>query len=321
MPQSCPKTCWIITPGEAGFESQARGLAEALALTPVIKRIRAKRPWTILPGGLWAWPLQALTRDSDPLTPPWPDVIISCGRVAAPVAAAIKRASRGRTHIAHIQDPQMRFDAFDVVVAPRHDGIDGDNVVLTAGAIHPVTREKLADAADHWRNRLASLPRPLIGVLIGGSNGRYRLDAAVMTEIAGKLAALARQHGAGLAVTPSRRTGADNVRILRERIAGVPAYLWDGQGENPYLGILGLADAVVVTEDSVSMTSEAIATGKPVYVARLPGRSRRQARFHESLIAAGYTRPFSGELASWSYAVPDDTARAAAECRRRFGWS
>ena len=321
MPETLSKTCWIITPGEAGFESQARGLAEALALTPVLKRIRARRPWTFLPGGLWVSPLQALTADSDPLTPPWPDVVISCGRIGAPVAVAVKRANGGKTRIAHIQDPRMRLDAFDVVIAPRHDRIHGENVVTTAGAIHPVTPAKLATAAEQWRSRFAALPRPLVGVLIGGSNGRYRLDSPAMSDIAGKLAGLAGQRHAGLAITPSRRTGAENMRILRDRIAGAPSYVWDGQGDNPYLGILGLADAIVVTEDSVSMTSEAIATGKPVYVARLPGRSRRQARFHESLMTSGYTRPFTGELASWSYAAPDDTARAAAECRRRFGWS
>lgn len=315
------RTSWIITPGEAGFESQGRGLAEALGVTSVFKRVRAKVPWTWLPGGLWPRPFAALAPDSDPLVPPWPDLVISCGRVAAPVALAIKHASGGRTRVAHIQDPRMALGGFDLIVAPRHDGIAGDNVVTTTGAIHPVTCEKLAAAAERWRPTFAGLPRPLLGVLIGGNNGRYRLDESATGNIADGLARLAARHGAGLAVTPSRRTGAANEALLRRRLAGVPAVIWDRQGDNPYLGILALADVLVVTEDSVSMTSEAIATGKPVYVARLPGRSRRQERFHEDLMRAGYTRRFNGELASWTYSPPDDTARAAAECRRRFGWS
>jgi mitochondrial fission protein ELM1 len=192
---------------------------------------------------------------------------------------------------------------------------------VTAGAIHPMTKAKLAEAAAHWQNAFASLQRPLIGVLVGGSNGRYRLEKPEAEQLGEKLATLARQNHAGLAVTPSRRTGAANEAILRARLDGMPSFIWDGQGENPYLGILALADALVVTEDSVSMTSEALATGRPVYVARLPGRSRRQGRFHEALMAAGYTRPLGTELATWSYTPPDDTARAAAECRRRFGWS
>jgi uncharacterized protein len=313
-------TCWIITPGAAGFESQARGLAEALGLAPEFKRVRVKAPWTWLPGRFWLRPLQALAAGSDALTPPWPDLVISCGRIAAPLALAIKRASGGATHAAHIQDPLLPPGAFDIVIAPRHDGLAGANVLTTVGAIHPVTAAKLDAAAERWRAAFAALPRPLIGVLIGGSNGRYTLDERITSELANRLAGLARQRGAGLAVTPSRRTGAENERVLRDRLAGLPAFVWDGQGDNPYLGILALADTIVVTEDSVSMTSEALATGKPVYVVRLSGHSRRQRRFHDELIAAGYTRPFEGELASWSYAPPDDTARAAAECRRRFGW-
>lgn len=315
------RSCWIITPGEAGFESQARGLAEALDTVPVLKRVRVKRPWTWIPGSWWPAPLSALAAGSDTLTAPWPDLIISCGRIAAPLAIAIKRASGGRTRVVHIQDPLMPLQAFDLVIAPRHDGVAGPNVVTTIGAIHGVTPAKLAAAAERWRDTFAGLPRPLLGALIGGSNGRFTLDHAIMTKLADGLATLARQHAAGLAVTPSRRTGAANEAVLRERLAGLPAFIWDGAGDNPYLGILALADMLVVTEDSVSMTSEALATGKPVYVVRLRGHSRRQRRFHETLIAAGYTRPFDGELARWSYAPPDDTSRAAAECRRRFGWS
>lgn len=315
------RSCWIITPGEAGFESQARGLAEALGTVPVLKRVRVKRPWTWIPGVWWRHPLAVLTADSDPLTPPWPDLVVSCGRIAAPVAVAIKQASGGTTRTAHIQDPLMPLAEFDVVIAPRHDGISGPNVVATTGAIHCVTPAKLAAAAEHWHSRFAALPRPLLGALIGGSNGRFALDHEAVSRIAEDLAALARQHGAGLVVTPSRRTGADNEKLLRERLAGIPAFIWDGTGDNPYFGILALADALVVTEDSVSMTSEALSTGKPVYVARLRGRSRRQRRFQDSLTRAGFTRPFNGELAQWSYAPPDDTNRAAAECRRRFGWS
>lgn len=315
------RSCWIITPGEAGFESQGRGLAEALGMEPVLKRVRVKRPWTWIPGAWWRDALAVLTADSDRLAPPWPDLVVSCGRIAAPLALAIKQASGGATRIAHIQDPLMPVEDFDIVIAPRHDRVSGPNVVATTGAIHGVTAVKLAAAAERWRDRFAALPRPLIGALIGGSNRRYRLDHAGIGRIADGLAALARRHGAGLAITPSRRTGAANEALLREHLAGIPAFIWDGAGDNPYLGILALADALVVTEDSVSMTSEALATGKPVYVARLQGRSRRQRRFQDGLAAEGLTRPFNGELARWSYAPPDDTSRAAAECRRRFGWS
>src|SRR5262245_37978969 len=110
-----PPSCWILTPGQAGFESQGRGLAEALGCTPDFRRLRVGAPWRWLPGTLWPWPLAALAADSDPVTPPWPDLVISCGRIAAPIAAAIRRATDGRTRAVHIQDPAMPARNFDLV--------------------------------------------------------------------------------------------------------------------------------------------------------------------------------------------------------------
>ena len=119
-------------------------------------------------------------------------------------------------------------------------------------------------------------------------------------------------------MTASRRTGDTNAAILRDALSTCPAYVWDGEGDNPYFGFLGLADTIVVTADSVSMVSEACATGKPVYVVELEGGSAKFARFHEGLRAAGITRAFDGNLESWTYAAPDDTAKVAAEIVRRL---
>ncbi len=75
---------------------------------------------------------------------------------------------------------------------------------------------------------------------------------------------------------------------------------------------------ILVTADSVNMVSEAAATGKPVHVIDLPGGSDKFRRFHTAMVAAGITRPFTGAIEHWSYTAPNDTARAAAEIRRRM---
>jgi mitochondrial fission protein ELM1 len=106
---------------------------------------------------------------------------------------------------------------------------------------------------------------------------------------------------------------------LTDAIADVPHFVWDGTGDNPYFGFLGLADAIVVTEDSVNMTSEAVATGKPVYVQPLTGRSRRLARFHAAMRARGSTRPFEGTLEHWSSMPQNDTEAVASVLRRALG--
>src|SRR5690606_27230614 len=98
-------------------------------------------------------------------------------------------------------------------------------------------------------------------------------------------------------------------------LTGPDTYFWDGSGDNPYTGILAAADYIIVTEDSVSMTSEALATGKPVHIASLDGGARRLDKFHRLLREQGYTRPFTGLLEEWSYTLPDDMAKAAAAVR------
>ncbi len=201
----------------------------------------------------------------------------------------------------------------------RHDALTGPNVIVTRTALHRVTPARLAEARAAWEPRLAHLPRPLVVALIGGSNGRFRLDGEVAGALADQLAGMIRRDLVGLAVTPSRRTDPGVCRILAERLGPEGAFIWDMQGENPYFGLLALADAVIATVDSVSMVSEAVATSAPVMLAPLPGRSRRIGLFLDGLLEAGRVRWFDGRLQHWPVAPLNDTMEAAAEMRRRLG--
>ena len=101
------------------------------------------------------------------------------------------------------------------------------------------------------------------------------MTAACADRLGTLLAQASRDHGAGLMITASRRTSPDNMRRIRQPLNGLPIDIWDGVGDNPYFGMLGLADHVVVTGDSVNMVSEACVTGKPVHVFQLDGGSRK----------------------------------------------
>lgn len=308
-------SCWVVTDGKAGMESQCLGLAEQLGLTPAIKRIRPRFPWSALPPQLWVAPLAALSDGGDRLAPPWPDLLIATGRATVAPALAVRRANPG-TVVVQIQNPTVDPARFDLVIAPVHDRLDGANVLSTAGALHRVTQDRLAEAAEAFRARYAALKRPLIGVLIGGPNRQYRLSAATADRLGRTLAEAAAASGGSLAVTPSRRTGEENLRRVAEALDGVPADIWDGTGDNPYFGILALADALVVTGDSVNMVTEACAAGKPVYVFDLDGGSAKFARFHAAMREKGLTRPFTGEIGDWQPPALDDMDRAVAAVRR-----
>jgi mitochondrial fission protein ELM1 len=311
---------WALSEGHAGMASQVRGLAAATGLGWEERVADAGPAWRRVPKALWPARLDWLGGGAAKLAPPWPAGVISCGGAAARIALAIRNASGGGTRLVHVQDPRVARDRFDLLVVPRHDRVPpAPNVIETRAAVHPVTKEKLAAAAETWRARFAGLRRPLVAVLVGGSNGRHRLTPAIAERLANQLASLA-DGGAGIALTTSRRTDPACGALLAGKLAPRGAFVWTGDGENPYLGMLALADAILATEDSVSMVSEACATGKPVHWIELEGRSRRIAGFLAGLEADGVARPFAGRLATWRYDPPDDTARAAAEIVRRFGW-
>ena len=298
-----------MTDGKPGMENQCLGLAEALGVVPEVKRVAPRPPWRWLPPHVWVNPLSAV----DGVALPWPELLIATGRQTVALALAIKARNRA-TFAVQIQDPVAGRGRFDLIAVPEHDDLTGANVIATLGALHRVTPQVLAAAAPKFIPMLEPLPRPLVAVLLGGANKQYRLSEARARTLAEGLARLP----GGLAITPSRRTGEDAMRIIRAALGAKPAVIWDGTGENPYFGFLAHADAIVVTSDSVSMVSEACATGKPVYVFDLEGGSRKFERFHRTLRDRGITRPFDGTLAAWRYPPLDDTARVAGEVRRRF---
>ncbi|MGD9615474.1 MAG: mitochondrial fission ELM1 family protein [Alphaproteobacteria bacterium] len=314
QPVEAAPVIWVLHDGKAGVASQALGVAEATGFPFVEKILAVRRPWLWAPPSLWVAPLHGVRQSGGRLAPPWPDAVVTCGRNAVRPALAIKRASGGHTIAAHVQDPRFGRDCFDLLIVPRHDRLRGPRVLVTEGAVHRVTPTRLAAERRHFPG-LATLKRPIIGVLVGGASKVHRLDAERLVEIAERVAGAVRRCGGSVVATPSRRTGPDGARLLRERLTGIPGDIWDGRGENPYFAYLAVADALIVTADSVSMVSEAAATGKPVYVVDLPGGDAKFTRFHETMRRAGITRPFAGEIETWAYRPPDDTARAAAALR------
>lgn len=311
--------CWILTDGRKGMENQCLGLAERVAdeldgLTIVTKRIHPRAPWKWLPESLfgrpWPLPFLALGKDSDPLGPPWPQLVIACGRKTVAYSAAIKRISGGRTFVVQTQDPRLSPRYFDLVVPPKHDNLTGENVLPILGSPNRITPQKLAEGVNQMEGQFDALPHPLVAVLIGGSSRHLSLDAETMERLVDQLARLA-DDGHGLMITTSRRTGDKVETLLRSKLRGDNIHIWNGTEPNPYFAMLGLADHILVTEDSTNMVTEAAATGKPVHIIPLKGRSPKFERFHAEMKSAGITRTFDGTLETWDYQPLDETGRAA----------
>jgi mitochondrial fission protein ELM1 len=309
-------TAWAITTGEAGMRTQARGLAKAAADAVVEKIVSVRWPWSWFQAG---WPGVLAGVDpaaGDRLEPPWPDLIVTCGRRSAIIGLAVKKAAGGRLALVHVQDPLAPLRDFDLIVAMAHDRVSGPNVLKVLTSVHDMTPERVAAAGAAWAGRFAHLPRPLTGVLLGGPTNSTPFGAAEADLLLGLLNELRGRTGGGAAVAPSRRTPDEVLAVFARTAKHDPGlWVWDRGGDNPYVGILALSDRLVVTGDSVSMISEALATAHPVEVF-LPHLRKRHAGFIQALLDGGYARLFEADPEPAAPRPPlDATAEAGAAVR------
>jgi len=319
--------CWVITTGEAGMRSQALGLAEAVGLPIVEKQITPRGKLRSALERLWPRGATPPGLRQDGLAPPWPRLAIACGGGSVDPTLMVKQLSGGRTFAVYVQNPQGARARFDLVVAMPHDGIAGPNVVQIGTALHRVTAESLGEARERWRNRLVPGAKSILGVLVGGdvsigrdNGGGYRLTEAVTAQLIRLLRSAHVERGMSAAITPSRRTSRAVKQAITEALAaGAFGTLWDGTGENPYLGILGLAERLVVTGDSISMVSEALATGRPVHVLPLKGHGKRQHAFLTRMAEERRISIIEGDDLDWNFggcSPVDPRTKIAAYIRR-----
>lgn len=305
-------TCWTLTPGPVAFRKQTAGIAQALSLNFEEKQVKRSKPWCWLPKNWTGGALKQLQPGSDRLTAPWPDVVISSGQHTIPYALAIRKASEDYCTLIHIQKPAVAFHHFDAIIAPEHDHAQGDNVLQTLGATHDVTQAALAKAIEEFAPRFKPFKAPFCSVFIGGSSKQYTLTHAHTATLANTIINLAKRYPGTILVSGSRRTGQENMTYLARRFKDYTnIFLYNNVGKNPYLGMLALAEKIIVTDDSVSMISEACYTGKPVYLLRLPEQQQRRkiSEFIKSAIQHGHIRYYDGQFDHWSGKQLDEVSR------------
>jgi mitochondrial fission protein ELM1 len=324
-------TVWAIASYRAGENSQIFGLANRLGANLAIKRLR----YNALAGALGiarsvtAAGVESADRAS--LEAPWPALIISAGVKNEPVCRWIKARSGGRTRLVFLGRTWARRAHFDLVITTPQYRLPAEaNVIHNLMTQHGVDPGRLAADQARWDARFAELPRPILGVLIGGDSGPFVLGKRAALRLAADINRIVGDRGGSAIVSTSARTRSVVADVL-QRALTVPVVLHRyrrDDPDNPYFGVLALADALVVTSDSVAMLSEAAATGRPVHIfdlgapppaARdrslkslcygammrlLPARlSRDIGLFHEAFVSAGH--------GSWSFDAFTTPAGAA----------
>jgi mitochondrial fission protein ELM1 len=268
---------WLLLGDKAGDNAQVLELARALGEPYTVKRLVPKPQWVLGKPRFRATLDHLDPARSDPLEPPWPDLVLTIGRRPSMAALWLAERSGGRTRLAIVGRPKRWPERFALIVASGQYAVsEAANVVRLELPLLRPDPARLAAAAAAWRERFADLERPVTAVLVGGETKPFRFDAAVARALAARLADLRAREGGTIWVTTSRRTGEAVAEALATALpAGTLLHRWradEPPEANPYLALLALADRFVVTGDSASMLVEVARLGKPLAIATLPVR-------------------------------------------------
>ena len=344
---SRPARIWVASDGIAGMRLQSVALAEAL--------LRARPGWTfdefiitphrliralprlaaVLPGlPLYGAADVASTSGNAPLARRphagrYPDILITCGRRMAGYALALRRRAKADAQadaqamqIVHLQDPRLAPSLFDAMLVPRHDRARGPNVLVTTGSLNRLTLPGIQAAMMEMPSRwLETTRRSAVAVMLGGDNRRYRVTPQMGDAMADRLADFAASSGAMLMIMASRRTPDGLVERVCAKLPPDSVMLPQKGEPNVYPGILGMAQAVIVSSDSVNMASEAAITGKPVMIApwqpatdaNPSGESGRIRAFHDHMFAARHTVPLAGAIPNGPFERLDEMTAVTGE--------
>ena len=288
--------------------SQVEGLAKSLDLDFIHEKVELKSFWKLLPPKL----TPVSNNVYKEIEPSDFDIIISCGRKSVIPSIHLKKNSNKKVINIHIQNPKVSFKNFDFIVAPEHDGITGENVINTKGAIHYLSEQEILANKDYLGSFIKKDQRKIIALIIGGPTKYYDYSIENIEKIFTNLKSLLEINNSQLVVIPSMRTPKNIINYATEFFAENHTVIKDVD-KKAYLSALAVSEYIVVTCDSSSMISEAALTGKPIYIANIkPKRNdKRFQKFRNLFKELNIIKNLSEELEIWNYQKLDETNRVA----------
>ncbi len=264
---------WVVLADKAGDNAQVETVVPALPWPCEHKYVHVRDEWSLAKPRVEPTLQHIDLSKSDTLEPPWPDLIITIGRRPSMVALWLRAQSGGHTKIALVGKPSGPLSWFDLIIVSAEAQLPPlPNVLSISLPLMRVDEAAVQAAAQAWQPRLGVLARPLVAILVGGPTGPFVYDDAVTDTLVGIAHDVVAVEGGTPYITTSRRTPPRLVEALRARLPeGAQLFAWTADAtENPYRGLLGLADRFVVTGDSISMMVEVARLRLPLAVLDLP---------------------------------------------------
>lgn len=315
------KVAWIIIDNKVGNANQAISVAKAMGVEYIIKSLKYNF-LACLPNWLKFDSLLGINLSkSSNLNEPYPDIIISSGRKTASVSSYLKKQNP-QIFTMHLMHPDLPFKNFDLVCLPLHDKCqqfeDYNNIFYTIGAPSYLDFSQIEQEGKNLLKKFKNLKPPFISLMIGGTTKKGEYKYKELETLVKQANKLANNINAALLITTSRRTNPEFAKSFEQHIT-VPYFLYDWHKmkalENPYSGFLSLSDHIIVTGDSVSICSEALHTGKSVYIYRNDSLlSSKHIKFLDYLVELGYTKTLQQKdlkLEKWDYPVLQEAQKVA----------
>ncbi len=234
-----------LNDGKAGHRRQAEGLLASLRRCGATLQVHE----VVVPRGLrdW-WRIQSdLPKGFDP------ELLLGVGHRTHALLLLLKR-QYPKAQSLLLMRPSLPLDWFDLLIMPQHDAPPlSPRIFATQGALSPFTNQQRHQAGRHL-------------ILIGGASKRYRFD---QPQLLMQLVQLVRYlQGQSVFLSGSRRTPADFFQDLN--LQNISANIQILSDADSLAEQLQLAETVWVTEDSVSMISEAWTAGCRVGLIAMP---------------------------------------------------
>ena len=255
----------LLTEGMHGMISQVEGMAKALDVEYSHKIVRLSFPWNLIPPKFS--PISGIVlKDKNYITENEEfDLVISCGRKSVIPSIFLKKKNP-KLFTIHIQNPKVDSKHFDKVISPMHDKYYGPNVIHSKGAIHYITFEEIQAAKNYLANKIKS--KKIVSIILGGPNKYYSFSNDQLIKIFDSIKFTFIAKGYEVIIVPSLRTPKKIIELAKKEMSRF-GYVVDSVDKQAYLSAYALATYIVVTCDSISMISEAMASGKPIYVAHM----------------------------------------------------
>ena len=294
----------LLTEGMHGMISQVEGLAKALNLEFIHEKIEINNFWKLIPPKFT--PIRSFVFKNN-ITKNF-DIVISCGRKSVIPSIYLKNKFKNKVINIHIQDPKVSLNNFDFIISPEHDGLKGENVISSQGAIHYLREEELEKNAGYLKSQVKK--EKIVSLIVGGPNKYYDYEDKEVEKIFSKIKENFLKKGYQLIFIPSLRTP-QRIIDKAQRYFDENQIIIKDVDKKAYLSSLMLGDYIVVTCDSTSMISEAAITGKPIYVAQMTSikKNDRFKKFFELFKSLNIIRDLENKVDKWNYEKINETDR------------